>query len=89
MIEQVWEEVGQVATPGFFVTAEFSRVGSSMPTALTSFLEDRLGRIRAGSPVRKFVYQEAGWRIVCTFFPTDRVVEERYALKNKAINRSM
>ena len=31
----------------------------------------------------EFVYTEGGWRLFFTFFPTDKVVDERYALKNK------
>ena len=36
-----------------------------------------------GANGRKFVYTEGEWRLVFTFFPTDKVVDERYALKNK------
>ena len=41
--------------------------------------------IEQGTNVRKFIYQKEDWRIIFTFFPTDRVVDEKYALKNKVL----
>ncbi len=81
--EQILEWIGQMDTPGFFITAEFSAADTQMPVELLAFVEDKLSVIRAGSPVRKFVFREDGWRIILTFFPTDQTVDERYALKNK------
>jgi hypothetical protein len=66
-------------TPGFFVTAEMQRVGNSLPEGLEA--------IRKGTRSRRFVFQEGEWRIYLTFFPTDEVVDERYALKNKVVSR--
>jgi hypothetical protein len=40
-----------------------------------------------GTRSRRFVFQEGEWRIYLTFFPTDEVVDERYALKNKVVSR--
>ena len=74
-------------TPGFFVTAEVQRMGSVMPDGLEAFIHSKLSLIRGGLATRRFVFQEGEWRILLTFFPTDRVVDERYALKNKVLSR--
>ena len=49
------------------------------------FVTDKLALIETGISARKFTFHSGGWRIHLTFFPTDRVVDERYALKNKMI----
>ena len=74
-------------TPGFFVTAEMQRAGSSFPEGLEAFVSQKLEAIRKGTRSRRFVFQEGEWRIYLTFFPTDEVVDERYALKNKVVSR--
>lgn len=74
-------------TPGFFVTAEMQRAGNSFPEGLEAFVSQRLEAIRKGTRSRRFVFQEGEWRIYLTFFPTDEVVDERYALKNKVVSR--
>ena len=74
-------------TPGFFVTAEMQRAGSSFPEGLEAFVAEKLEAIRNGTRSRRFVFQEGEWRIYLTFFPTDEVVDERYALKNKVVSR--
>ena len=74
-------------TPGFFVTAEMQRVGNSFPEGLEAFVSQKLEAIRKGTRSRRFVFQEGEWRIYLTFFPTDEVVDERYALKNKVVSR--
>ena len=33
-------------------------------------------------------HKEGEWRLIFTFFPTDSVVDERYALKNKVQMKS-
>lgn len=86
MTERILELVSQIPSPGFFITAEVSREGSSIvPDEIESFIEDKLELIRQGTKARKFVYQKEGWRIIFTFFPTDQVVDEKYALKNKVL----
>ncbi len=82
-LEQLLELIGRLSTPGFFITAEVSGEGNQMPQKIVDFVDEKMALIHAGSQVRKFVFREEGWRIVCTFFPTDQVVDERYALKNK------
>lgn len=86
MKEEIWEAVAKLSTPGFFVTAEFSREGDRMPTGIESFIRKKLYLISQGGQARKFVFQESKWRIIFTFFPTDSVVNERYALKNKVFH---
>ncbi len=80
---EILEKIAGLSTPGFFLTAEFSRNGENLPSGIETFISGKLDVIRAGSEVRKFVFQAEGWRIIFTFFPADRVVDERYALKNK------
>lgn len=87
MEEDIWQAVSEVHAPGFFVTAEIGRKGACFPVGLVRFVEQKLHLIREGLPVRRFVFQEEGWRIYITFFPTTTVVDERYALKNKVLSR--
>ena len=87
MEEQVWKMIAGMQTPGFFVTAEMQRKGSVMPEGLETFIHSKLALIHKGLATRRFVFQEGEWRIILTFFPTDRVVDERYALKNKVMSR--
>ena len=83
--ERIWDEIGAMKTPGFFVTAEMQHIGKTMPTGLEAFVEDVLKRISEGVKSRRFVYVEGEWRMYLTFFPTTEVVDERYALKNKVV----
>lgn len=87
MQEQIWKYIAQMPTPGFFITAEMQRTGEVMPEGLESFIHQKMKQIKEGIGARRFVFQEGEWRIYLTFFPTDRVVDERYALKNKVVSR--
>ena len=87
MQEQIWRDIASMQTPGFFITAEMQRVGNAMPEGLETFVLQKLEAIRNGVRSRRFVFREGEWRIYLTFFPTDRVVDERYALKNKVVSR--
>lgn len=87
MQEQVWKYIAQMPTPGFFITAEMQRMGEVMPEGLEAFICQKQRQIKEGIGARRFVFQEGEWRIILTFFPTDRVVDERYALKNKVLSR--
>ena len=84
---RIWKHIAAMQTPGFFVTAEMQRVGNSFPEGLEAFVSQKLEAIRNGTRSRRFVFQEGEWRIYLTFFPTDEVVDERYALKNKVVSR--
>ena len=83
MIDAILNRVGNLSTPGFFVTVEITKEAEEFPAALETFIFDKLERIRQGVKARRFSYQESGWRMVLTFFPTDRVVDEKYAMKNR------
>ena len=87
MQERIWKHIAAMQTPGFFVTAEMQRVGNSFPEGLEAFVSQKLEAIRMGTRSRRFVFQEGEWRIYLTFFPTDEVVDECYALKNKVVSR--
>ena len=87
MQERIWKHIAAMQTPGFFVSAEMHRVGNSMPEGMEAFVSQKLEAIRMGTRSRRFVFQEGEWRIYLTFFPTDEVVDERYALKNKVVSR--
>ena len=86
---RIWNELG--ANPrwkGFFITAEIAREGECYPSVLSAFLDEKWEKITQEKIVaRRFVYQREGWRIYLTFFPTETVVEEKYALKNKVLFR--
>ena len=72
--DRIFQNVAELSVPNFFITVEFSVMGNEMPEHIESFVLEN---------GRKFVYTEGGWRLFFTFFPTDKVVDERYALKNK------
>lgn len=85
MIEQILEFISKLSTPGFFITAEVSREGTVIPSDIERFIWEKLVLIEQGTNAQKFIYQKEDWRIIFTFFPTDRVVDEKYALKNKVL----
>lgn len=87
MQEHIWRYIAEMPTPGFFITAEMQRMGEVMPEGLDAFIRQKLKQIEEGIGARRFVFQEGEWRIILTFFPTDRVVDERFALKNKVLSR--
>lgn len=86
MIDTILNMVGNLSLPGFFVTVEFAKETNTFPTGLEAFIFEKLERIHQGVKSRKFIYQESGWRLALTFFPTDQVVDEKYAMKN-AVNK--
>lgn len=81
--DQIFRKVAEIAIPHFFITVEFSASGTEMPEHIEAFLQEKYEAILRGASGRKFIYKEGEWRLIFTFFPTDRVVDERYALKNK------
>ena len=81
--DQIFRKVAETSIPHFFITVEFSASGTEMPEHIESFLREKYKVILRGASGRKFIYKEGEWRLIFTFFPTDRVVDERYALKNK------
>lgn len=85
MIDRILQLVAGISTPGFFVTVEFVTISETMPEGIEAFVLQKWELIRSGASARKFAYKEGTWRLFFTFFPTDRVVEEKYALKNSVI----
>ena len=75
--DRIFQNVAELSVPNFFITVEFSVMGNE------SFVREKYQAILHGANGRKFVYTEGEWRLIFTFFPTDKVVDERYALKNK------
>ena len=75
--------MSETSIPHLFITVEVSASGTEMPEHIESFVLEKYQAILHGANGRKFVYTEGGWRLFFTFFPTDKVVDERYALKNK------
>lgn len=84
MYDKILDSISQMNTPGFFITVEYSQSSELMPQDIEVFIREKINLINQGCKARKFVYKRSGWRLIFTFFPTNRVVEERYALKNKA-----
>lgn len=82
MIDAILNMVGNLPLPGFFVTVEFAKEADTYPIGLEAFIFKKLERIHQGVNSRKFTFQEDGWRMTLTFFPTNQVVDERYAMKN-------
>lgn len=83
--DDILQLVSQIHLPGFFVTADFMKTSEETPQRIEEFLKEKHNAIQRGITGRKFTYQDAGWRIIFTFYPTDRVVDEKYAMKNKMI----
>ena len=86
--DQIFRKVAETSIPHFFITVEFSASGTEMPEHIESFVLEKYQAILHGANGRKFIYKEGEWRLIFTFFPTDRVVDERYALKNKVQMKS-
>ena len=85
--EQIWRRIAEMETPGFFITADIMCEGSSELDGLEVFIKGKITQIQQGITGRKFTFQEGEWRLHLTFFPTNSVVDERYALKNKFIKQ--
>jgi len=77
--------VGNISTPGFFVVSDIIHESENFPEGIEEFIIQKLRKINEGASARKFAFRSNGWQINFTFFPTDKVVEERYGLMNKMI----
>ena len=86
--DRIFQNVAELSVPNFFITVEFSVMGNEMPEHIESFVLEKYQAILHGANGRKFVYTEGGWRLFFTFFPTDKVVDERYAHEVSQINIS-
>lgn len=90
MIDDVLVLINEIYTPHFFVTVDFIHTSStSLPTKIDIFIQEKLYLIQTGIAGRKFKYTEGDWQFFLTFYPTDKKVEERYAMKNKMIKKVM
>ena len=69
----------QAEAPNGYVEVRFD--------GLEVFIKGKITQIQQGITGRKFTFQEGEWRLYLTFFPTNCVVDERYALKNKFIKQ--
>lgn len=85
--EQVFQLVERLNFTNYFITTEFVKIGDSMPNEIESFLNEKYASIKRGASGRKFKFKESNWVLIFTFFPTNEVVDERYALKNKSFYR--
>ena len=83
IIDRIFQKVAELSIPHFFITVEFPAIGNEMPERIETFLWEKYRAILRGASGRKFVYTEGEWRLIFTFFPTNKVGDERYALKNK------
>lgn len=86
-IDLIFQEIEAIHLPGFFITAQFRRVGVCPPKDLRDFILHKYAVIESGAIGRKFLFRSDEWTIVLTYFPTNKVVDERYALKNKTTLR--
>ena len=82
VVDRIFHQVAEISIPCFFITVEFAAMGSEVPKHIETFLQEKYNAILHGANGRKFIYREEEWRLIFTFFPTDKVVDERYALKN-------
>ncbi|GAE84323.1 hypothetical protein [Bacteroides reticulotermitis] len=83
--DYIFREINRISIPNFFITVEISGNMNVRPSGIETFLHAKYQAILKGISGRKFIYCEDGLRLIFTFFPTDRVVDERYALKNKLL----
>ena len=87
MEDQILDIINHISTPGFFVTIEFTKRAKELPTGIELFVNEKLQLIHNGAKTRKFAFRQEGWNMLFTFFPTDRVVDEKYALKNRVLKQ--
>lgn len=85
MTEDILERISKLSTPGFFVTADIIKKSDDRPRDIETFIAQKLSLISSGTSGRKFAFRDSGWQINFTFFPTNKVVDRRYALINKTI----
>jgi len=85
MHDDILTLVGQITTPGFFVTADVLQSSTEVPKGIEDFVLQKLRNINEGASGRKFAFRNNGWQINFTFFPTNQVVDKRYGLMNKMI----
>ena len=85
--DSILQLISEIHIPGFFITVDFLQIGKAIPQGISGFLKEKYDKISHGASRRKFIYQESGWRMAFRFYPTHRVVDEKYAMKNKMIKK--
>ena len=86
LIDSLHHEIAKLKFPGFFVVSLCRKVGEELPTENTLFLQNKHLLIQQGFTGRRFVYRNGGWYVFFTFYPTDELVDEKYAMKNMPLN---
>lgn len=84
--EELLLYISNIKINGFFVLTEISKRGKSIPRDVDIFLHSKSNSIKNGTNVKKFVFSNEDWRLIFTLLPTNEVVEERYAVKNKVMS---
>ena len=79
--DSILQLISEIHIPGFFITVDFLQIGEAIPQGISGFLKEKYDKISHGASGRKFIYE------AFTFYPTDRVVDEKYAMKNKMIKK--
>lgn len=86
MKTEIWKHLSDLGIQDYFITADFVSEDKEFPLQLDSFIFQKLEGIRTGRiNGRKFSFKEGNWKIYLIFFPTNKVVDERFAMKNKMI----
>lgn len=91
MIEQLLLYISGIHVKDYFIVTDMVKEGETIPDDIEHFLNEKRQLIESGISGRKFKYQNNGWILFFTFYPTTQGVDEKYALKNKVIkllNRS-
>lgn len=86
--DEILQIISEIHIPKFFITVDFMKTMDTTPTGIEEFLKKKHQSIIQGVNGRKFVYQNNGWRMAFTFYPTDSVVDEKYAMKNKMVKQT-
>lgn len=84
-MEDILEYVSKIPTPGFFVTSDIIKSSQKFPKEIEAFILQKLNLIKNGTSARKFAFRNNDWQINFTFYPTNEVVDRRYAMMNKMI----
>ena len=87
LTDSVLQLISEIHIPGFFITTDFLQTGEFLPQGIDFFLKEKHAKKIHSAKKKKIIYQQSGWRIAFTFYPTDRVVDEKYAMKNKMIKK--
>ena len=85
--DSILQLISEIHIPRFFYYRRLPANRRGYSSRNKRLLKEKYDKISHGASGRKFIYQESGWRMAFTFYPTDRVVDEKYAMKNKMIKK--